>query len=221
MSHPTVVRLLTLPITLTLLSGCGLRGSGTPATELRELDSFDTIELSGAYELVVHVEPGAAHKVEVTADDNIVPKITTTISGGELDIGHQDDIKLLRPRTKIRVEVWTPSLLGIDASGASDVEVEGLHGERFELRLSGVSDSTLGGAVDRFDVEISGAGELDGKGLQAKVVTVELSGAGEASVWASESLDVEISGAGEVSYWGSPARVSKQISGAGELRAGT
>jgi hypothetical protein len=215
-----MTRKLSFPIVaLFLLSACGLRGSGTPATETRELESFDKIEIGGAFDLVVHVEPGVTQKVEVTADDNILAKVDTSVSGGELDVS-VEDVTLLRPKTDLRVEVWIPSLVAIDASGAADIDVAGLHGESFALELSGATETAVRGTVDTFEVEISGAGELDARDLQAKSVTLELSGAGEASVWASETLDVEISGAGDVTYFGKPANVTQQISGAGSMKAG-
>jgi hypothetical protein len=215
----TMTRKLSFPLVLLLLSGCALRGSGTPTTEIRELDGFEKIDLGGMFDLVVHVDPTAAQKVEVTADDNIIDKVETSVSGGELDVAIED-VSFIRPKTDIKIEVWVPALVAIDASGASDIDVQGLHGESFSLELSGASDSTLHGNVDRFDVEISGAGELDAKNLKAKTVTLELSGAGEAEVWASESLDVELSGAGDVTYYGDPANVSQDISGAGSLKKG-
>ncbi|MFO7561387.1 MAG: head GIN domain-containing protein [Enhygromyxa sp.] len=220
MTTPSVVpRLLALSLfALALLPGCGLRGSGTAATEQREVEGFDRIELSGGYDLVVHVEPGVAHKLEITADDNIVGKITTTVVDGELEVG-REDVKLLRTKTPIRVEVWVPELLAIEASGAADIEVEGLHGESFELELSGASESTLRGTVERFAVKASGAATLEAVGLKAEAVTIALSGAGGATVWASESLDVEISGAGKVIYWGDPASIRERISGTGKLEA--
>jgi hypothetical protein len=212
---------LSIPLAFLLsLSGCGLRGSGTPATEPRELDSFQEIELGGAFELVVHVDPGATQKVEITADDNIVEKIETTVSNGELDVG-LDDVSLVRPKTPMRVEVWVPALVAINASGASEIDVEGLHGESFTLELSGASDSTLQGAVERFEVNISGAGELDAKRLKAGDVTLKLSGAGEAAIAVADSLDVKISGAGEVTYFGEPSSVFQEISGAGSLEKGS
>lgn len=208
--------LFALPLALTLVSGCGLRGSGTPATELREVESFDKIDLGGAFNLIVHVDPGNPQKLEITADDNILPKIEATVSGGELDVGF-GSVSFVRPKLPIEVEVWVPTLSKVDISGAAEVQIDGLHGERFVLELSGASDSSLSGAVDRLEVDISGAGELDARQLHAKVVELELSGAGEAEVFASERLDVDISGAGEVGYWGSPATVNQDISGAGSL----
>jgi hypothetical protein len=200
------------------LAGCSLRGSGTPLTDSRDVAVFDAIEVGGAFELIVHVDPTATQRVEVSGDDNIVPEITTTVSGGELEIGIGQG--MVRPKLDMKVEVWVPSLTGLEAGGASDITVEGLHGETFDLDLSGASDSTFSGSVDRFEIDLSGASDLDARELRAKVVDIELSGAGEADVWASDRLDAEVSGAGNVRYFGSTKEVHQDVSGAGSIAPG-
>jgi hypothetical protein len=217
-SLTSVTRMLALPLVVLPLLSC-VYGSGTPATETRELDRFDKIDIAGMYKLVVHVEPGVAQRVEVTADDNIVRRIETTVASGELEIGDLDDVKWLHSRTLKRVEVWVPALVAIETNGVIIVEVEGLHGQRFELRCSAMCDSTLRGAVERFNIVGSGKTDVDAKQLEASSVSVKLSGAGEVGVWARETLDVELSGTGKVTYWGDP-RVNERISGEGELKRG-
>jgi hypothetical protein len=187
-------------------------------TDRRDVEAFDSIEVGGAFELIVHVDPAAAQRVEVSGDDNIVPEITTTVSGGELEIGI--DQGMVRPKLDMKVEVWVASLAGLEASGASDITVEGLHGENFDLDLSGASDSSFSGSVDRFEIDLSGASDLDARELHAKIVDLELSGAGEAEVWASDRLDAEVSGAGNVRYFGSPKEVHQDVSGAGNITPG-
>ncbi len=211
---PTTPRLplVVLSLTAALLSACGTRGSGELLTDTRELDPFHQIEMGGALDLIVHV--GAEQKVVVSGDDNIVSKIETRVSGGKLHIDHDG---LLRPDLPLQVEVWVPTLAAVEASGATDIDVENLAGERFELELSGAGDVELRGKLDVLEVEISGAGDLDARSLEAKQVTIDLSGAGEAKVWATAKLDVDISGAGEVEYWGNPSEVEQDITGAGSL----
>jgi hypothetical protein len=209
----TSLQLVTLSLSIALLSGCGARGSGTSTNETRELESFEAIELGGALDLIVHV--GAAQKVVISGDDNIVPEIETRVAGGKLHIEHEG---WLRPELPLKVEIWVPKLEAIEASGATDIDVENLSGERFELELSGAGDVELRGKLDALDVEISGAGDLDARSLEAKQVTIDLSGAGEAKVWATTKLDVDISGAGEVEYWGNPSEITQDITGAGSLQ---
>jgi Putative auto-transporter adhesin, head GIN domain len=97
-STTLVVALLGLSLT-----GCSLRGSGTAMTDSREVEAFESIEIGGAFELIVHVDPAAVQRVEVSGDDNIVPKVTTKVSGGELDV--QID-GMVRPKLDLKVEVW-------------------------------------------------------------------------------------------------------------------
>jgi hypothetical protein len=219
-THRVLLPLLSLAFVAISAPGCAMpaRGSGTPATETREVEAFEHIDLSGAFEVVVHVDPSGERKLTLTADDNLLDQVVTRVRGVELEISLVDFATVM-PKTPMRVEIWTPSLTAIDASGATEIAVDGLYGPRFVLEASGASEAILRGAVDRLEVDISGAGELDARALAAKQVEIDLSGAGEAVVSASESLDVDISGAGEVTYYGTP-KISQDISGAGELKAG-
>ncbi len=201
--------------TLLLLPACGTKGSGVEASEVRQLEHFDEIEMGGVFHLVVRVEPGE-QRVRITGDDNIVPKIETRVSGGKLIVEHDG---LLRPELELLVEVWVPSLEGVEVSGAAEIDITGLSGERFELDLSGAGDAELSGRVELFSADISGAGKLAAKGLTAKTVELDMSGAGQAEVFAEQSLDIDVSGAGEVDYWGSPPEVRQDVSGAGSIRA--
>ncbi|NVB38618.1 DUF2807 domain-containing protein [Pseudenhygromyxa sp. WMMC2535] len=208
---------LTASTALAAVTGCTLRGSGSAGSELRELDDFDRIDIGGAFTLTVHVDPDAAPKVELRGDDNILPSILTKVQGSELDIGFENMI--VNPKLPLEVEVWVPALQAIDASGASTIHVEGIAGERFDLDLSGSAEVALAGAVERLDVDISGSAELAARTLVAERVEVELSGSGEAEVFASERLDADISGSAEVTYWGDP-EVEKDISGSGKVEPG-
>jgi hypothetical protein len=204
---------LALPI---LLTGCGLRGSGVEATETRELETFDAIGIDGGFILIAHVDPAVKQRVELRGDDNIVPEVVATVSDGALEL--TIDHWLVRPKINMTVEVWVPSLSKISVSGAADMRVDGLHGERFELAVSGASTSKLSGTVDHFEVDSSGANTLDARELHAKVVKIAVSGAGDSDVSASEQLDATVSGAGTVRYHGQPEDVQKDVSGAGSVK---
>jgi hypothetical protein len=201
------------------LGGCMLRGSGTEMKDTREIEGFDSIDVGGAFELVVHVDPNVKPSVVVSGDDNIVPEIQTTVSSGELDV--EIEHGMVRPKLPMKVEIWVTSLKGLDASGASDITIEGLHGEQFDLELSGASETRLSGTIDRFEVDSSGASDLDARELHAKTVDIDLSGAGDAEVWASDRLDADVSGAGSVRYYGDTKDVQKDVSGAGSVTPGS
>jgi hypothetical protein len=214
--HRVLQRPLVVFLSILLTTGCGLRGSGVEATETRELESFDAIEIDGGFILIVHVDPAATQRVELRGDDNIVPEVVTTVSDSQLEL--TIDHWLVRPKLDTTVEVWVPSLSEITVSGAADMRVDGLHGERFELAVSGASTSKLSGTIDHFEVDSSGANTLDASELHAKVVKIAVSGAGDSDVWASEQLDANVSGAGNVRYHGQPEDVQQNVSGAGSVK---
>ena len=76
----------------------------------------------------------------------------------------------------------------------------------------------MSGAVDELTASISGIGIIEAARLAADDVTVELSGAGTATVWAVDTLDVILSGAGDVAYWDDP-QVERTITGSGSVRS--
>jgi hypothetical protein len=51
--------------------------------------------------------------------------------------------------------------------------------------------------------------------LVAREAVIEISGAGDVHVHATESLTASVSGAGDVIYTGDPEEVNKDVSGAG------
>ena len=80
-----------------------------------------------------------------------------------------------------------------------------------------------GGAFDvetkAVEITNSGAGLIDTHELRSSKADVNLSGAGQAEVYASEQLDVAISGVGRVTYSGQPKVINKNISGIGSVSA--
>ncbi|MBL0130494.1 MAG: DUF2807 domain-containing protein [Chitinophagaceae bacterium] len=75
----------------------------------------------------------------------------------------------------------------------------------------------FGGDTKDFSVQGSGSTDINCFELFAENTKVELSGAGDAEVFASVKLDVHVSGAADVKYKGN-ANVSQEVSGAGSVK---
>jgi Putative auto-transporter adhesin, head GIN domain len=75
----------------------------------------------------------------------------------------------------------------------------------------------LKGETKDFSADGSGSTDIKCFELLAENTNVELSGAGDAQVFASVKLDVQVSGAADVKYKGNAA-VTKEISGAGSVK---
>ena len=196
-----------------VLAGCrhhGVRGNGVEASEQRSPGEFTAVEISGTFGVTIRCgEPSGAR---VTADNNLLPLVRTEVRGSTLHIYSE---KELDPRTRLHVDLTTPSLTDVSVSGVASIDITRFEGESLSLMVNGAASIDAEGTVHDARFAISGAGKLSTERLHAANVRVEVSGAGKADVYASESLDVNLSGAGSVHYSGDPRNVTKNISGVG------
>lgn len=210
------VKLLTVSLLLAfIVSACGfwgIRGNGKVKQETRDIQEFQNLEAGGAFTIRVNV--GSATSLKISAEENLLHFIRTYIKGNTLII---DTKKNISPRKEIFIDVTTPDLISINASGANNISVIGINSNEFSIELSGAGHVYLDGFVDRFSTEISGAGGIDAKNLKAEDVIVSVSGAASASVFAKESLDASVSGVGSIDYFGDPAKIRTNVSGIGSI----
>ncbi|MSQ83825.1 MAG: DUF2807 domain-containing protein [Myxococcales bacterium] len=198
-----------------ILNFSGLAGSGQIKVESRAVDLFTAVELSGAFKVNIGVTD-APTKLELRGDDNLLPHVTAKVENGVLKLATDVAVS---PSHELAVTLQTAKLDRLQVSGAGKVHASGLHGDTFLLRVSGAASVRLAGEVSSTTLELSGASSVQAGDLTAARVKIDLSGAGKATVWASESLDVAVSGAGSVVYGGKPKEVTKKITGVGVLRA--
>jgi hypothetical protein len=201
---------------LALVSGCnwaGVRGDGVIVTTNVTVAEFSTLEANGAYK--IEWSPGKP-ALSITTDSNLLPLITTTLSGNTLKIDQQQN---LRPTRGITIVVSSATLKEVDLNGAVTLTASNVSGGEFKLEANGASSIRVAGSVTNLEVRFAGASSLNAKGLSAQTAHVSLSGASAADVTATETLDVSISGAGTVTYGGNPKKVNKDISGVGTIKA--
>ncbi|MBN1667349.1 MAG: DUF2807 domain-containing protein [Anaerolineales bacterium] len=214
-----------------------MRGSGEVITVTRPVSNFDHVSLSGVGTLII--QQGEQESLEIEAEDNLLEHIRTEVHGQTLEIGIDNAgwRQSIQPTKPIRYYLTVIDLSGISisgagnvetgeidtdvllvaASGAGNIEIDGLRANRFGLELSGAGNCTIrAGQVGVQTVDISGAGNYESGNLESQQATIRISGLGNATLWANESLDIEISGAGNVDYFGSP-QVTQQISGLGKV----
>jgi hypothetical protein len=210
-------------------------GSGVPATEERPVGDVTDVTLSGIGELTV--VQGLVPSLSVTADDNVLPALETEKVGNKLTI-HTRSRTSIRPKTKIAYTLTVPQLETITVSGAGNVRTEKYLGNALTVKLSGVGNAHLrdvnvkaltvnltgagtaraSGSTDKLTLRLSGAGDIEAAGLKAASADVQISGAGNATVWAADELKARVSGAGNIKYKGAP-RLEQKVSGAGSIRS--
>ena len=198
-----------------LVVGChlpGIRGNGQIKTQERPIAAFVNLDAGGAFEIEWQNGPPA---VRVTTDENLLPYVENNVSDDTLHLRTREHVW---PTHGIKIVISSPTRTGGRIKGAVKLTVKQLSGPTFALESKGASEVTLAGNVDRLLVDMTGASQLAADGLRTKTAEISTTGAGDAEVAVTDTLNVVITGAGKVTYAGNPATIKKQITGAGSIR---
>jgi hypothetical protein len=190
-----------------------IEGSGDMETRELDFKDFDKIDIGGGFDLEITM--GDEQKVTMTLDDNLWDNLEAEVHGSTLEIGWD---KNCQPDGDCTVVIVVRELKGMDIHGAADVEIEGYRGDSFSFDVSGAAELEMDGEVDKLDINISGAGDIDTRDLKARHVEISVSGAGDAKVYASESFEGRVSGVGNIHYWGDPEHQKTKVSGLGNIK---
>lgn len=206
------------------LGACGLddaggetvRGSGTIETESRAAEDFSGVVLQGAGTVIIDVS--GTESLTITADDNILPLLTSTVRDGRLELGVQSNTRL-SPSETVTYRITTDDLDSVVVQGSGDVTANGIDTDDLDLSIPGSGDIAANGVAGTIEVTISGSGGVDAAELRAEKGTVDINGSGDAIVNASTSLDVTINGSGDVEFLGKP-KLNETINGSGNISPG-
>lgn len=202
---------------LVACSGQKIKGNGEISSQARPAPAFTKIAINGPFTLVAQRNWTPA--VSVTSDTNLQPYIKTMVQQGILEIYIQKGVNL-QPTGPIMVQVSTRSLQQIMAEGKCVVNASDLNTDVFEFDVRGGCQASLAGRVDVAKFKVDGAVRIDAKTLLSKQTELDIKGAAQASVHATQKLAVKISGAGQVTYYGKPPVINQAIFGSGELIKG-
>ncbi len=199
-----------------VIAGCyrpGIKGDGLITTTNRPIADFSALEVAGAYQIQWSSGKPA---LTISTDQNLLPLITTSVSGDSLHIDWKEN---LRPTKGIRIILSSASLERVLLNGAVSLSASNLSGHDLKLESNGASSVVVDGAVTNLEANLSGATRLNGTSLHSQTATVSLSGACYADVTVTETLNASISGAGALTYAGNPKSVEKSVSGVGRIQA--
>jgi len=219
--------------------GGGVPGSGKIQTEIRVPGAFEaiTVEYPGAE---ITVEQGDKEVVEIEADDNLLPQLSTEVLSGTLTIKNAEtdwkttvnpskpvkiniimrdlsEIILSAPVGDLKVNDLQTGTLKLVVSGGAQVRLNGIQVSVLDSMLSGAGDIQASGTADELKVVLSGLGDFNAAELQSNKADIELSGMGGATVRVEDDLAATITGAGSIQYFGNP-HVEQTINGAGSVK---
>jgi hypothetical protein len=200
-----------------LLAGCHFKihdeitGSGVRLKQKREVASFTSIAMEGAFDIdVVCQKP---QSLEVEGDDNLLPLITTEVSNNVLHVRSNRSYSVNDP---IKVTVSLPNLEGVSVSGAGKLDIAGIKNDKFEIDANGATAIRVSGETNFVDIDTNGAGKIDAHKLRAARGLVEAKGIARVDVNVTEQLEVTISGPSHVTYEGDPV-LTKTVNGPGSV----
>lgn len=196
-----------------VLSGNLLQGSGEIASDQRSIEPFDSLRLN--INAAVTIRRGEEPRCLLSADDNILPFISTTSSGGVLDISATQGYATRQPVT---ITLETPLLRTAELNGSGSIVVTDAFRDSAAFVIRGAGDIIAKGQVEEMTARIDGAGNLRAAELTAKKATVTINGAGDVFLTATNSLRAAINGSGDIVYRGKPNRLHTSVRGSGNVR---
>lgn len=219
--------------------GGGIPGSGNVQTETRATGAFEaiSIEYPGAE---ITIQPGDIETVEIEADDNLLPQLSTEVLSGKLTIKNVEtdwkamvnpskpvkitiaekdvhEIVLSAPVGELDVNDLQTDTLKLVLSGGAQIKLNGIQVDLLDSVLSGAGDIQVSGTADEVKLVLSGLGNFNAAELKSNQATVELSGMGDATVRVEQELAATITGAGSIQYFGHP-HVEQNVNGAGSVK---
>ena len=200
-----------------LFAGChfnihdGLKGSGVRLKQKREVAPFTSIAMNGAFDVDVVCQKQQG--LEIEADDNLLPLITTEVSNNVLRIKSNRSFSVNDP---IKVTISLPNLEGLSVNGAGKFDIAGMNNDKFEIDANGATTIRVAGETKLLDIDSNGAGKIDAHRLRATRGVVEAKGVARVDVNVTEQLEVTVSGPSHVTYQGDPV-VNKTVHGPGSV----
>lgn len=213
--------LLIIAVAALVLAACDqeenvstIKGSGTLATETREVSDFDAVRVVGSG--IATITVGDTETLTIEAEDNILPVLTSEVENGTLILTTKTNTSM-NPTRDIRYTITVKSLAALKVTGNGTITASGISADQFAIDLSGSGQITASGTTGTLTVEFTGNGHVFASELTADSASVGVAGNGQVEVNAQTTLDVDLTGNGQVVYTGEP-EVTSNITGNGTVR---
>jgi len=154
---------------------------------------------NGRYEPVKgngNVYPSENYRVAVTTDSNIHNFVIVENGGSKLTLTSKSGVNL-NP-TQLIFDVYLPNVKSVSIGGVGNITISA--GSAFNL-----------------EIYFSGVGNIDTQNYQVQDITITHSGVGDATIWATNSIDGDFTGVGYIQYKGTPI-INVNKTGLGDIR---
>jgi hypothetical protein len=205
-------------------------GNGKVVTQQRPVTAFSKVSIaSGIHATIARGDPA----VSVIADENLQPLVEVFVQGDTLIVRASQTFVLRATGGHVDASVSTNVLVGLEASGGSQVSADATEANEWRVGASGGSTVALsrvqaqqlvveasgGSHVDVFGLSPSvlasgsGGSQVNTGGVAAQDVTANASGGSTLQVFASNSVQGDASGGSTITVSGNPATRNVNTSG--------
>lgn len=208
--------------------------------EVRRVESFDGVEVSGAVSL--YLSQGNTTAVAVSAgEEKYNNKIKTEVKNGILHISVEGGVwnGFNWTNRKLRAYVTVANISSVGVSGASYVSISGtLKSDNFRLDISGASEvkgiinvirmnldisgasvAKLAGTVNEGTIDASGASKVNSYDLVLDKCKVSSSGAAGVRVTINGELNADATGGSTIYYKGAGVARALNTSGGASIKS--
>lgn len=219
-------------VPLLACTGClFVTDAGELISDTRQIPAFDAVEVRDG--LTVKVKIGAHEDARIFGNQRLVEDLVFYEYKGRLIIERETDT-LVISEGRADIELTTPSLVSLSASGGSNVTIQGdidtarfdleasggstvgvpaLGADKVDVEASGGSVVTVAGATDQLIVAASGGSVLSLGELEARRISLGASGGSTLTLNASDEVSGSASGGSVLTVRGRPVVVDVALSG--------
>ncbi|MCL2321531.1 MAG: DUF2807 domain-containing protein [Oscillospiraceae bacterium] len=211
-----------------------VHGQGEMKDSSFEVSNYTKVNIDGGCEVIYSNK--SSNELKVSMQDNILKEFNESVSSDTLNIKWNKSIitdtssipKIYISNPNLdtltingAVKISEPDVINVDTftlnvEGACDLSIS-LSVKNFNTKVSGAGKMSLSGSAENATMTIDGIGEIKASGLETKVSSISINGAGSAEIYCTDQLNATISGAGSISYKGDP-NVNPSIEGAGSVK---
>jgi Putative auto-transporter adhesin, head GIN domain len=207
-----------------------IEGSGNVVTKEVNVQSFDELDLSGAFSVLL--TQGNKEEVKIEADDNLQELFEVKNEGGKLSISMKKDVNI-SSKKNMKVYITFKKLKNMDLKTVGDVS-SGQNMDFDDLKIGNksvgsvdlkltarnlhidnksVGDVKLNGSADNVVIKNKSVGSIRAAGFVVQKMNIDNDGIGSAEVNAEKELKVKDTFLGKVNNKGAAAirRMNKVV----------
>lgn len=207
-----------------LLTSCNkIVGEGPIINETRAITGFTGIDLRCSAN--VYFKQDSVFKVQLSAQQNILNVMQTSVQANNLIISFRDDVNVKTSEPVIvqvsmpvistlrisgsgninSAEQFTTPELALDISGSGNIFLTGVNTNKIKANTSGSGNTNINsGTIKEEKLTISGSGNIHTEKIAVEKAITTISGSGNIFVNVTQELNATISGSGSVFYKGNP-----------------